>query len=144
MNITEAQTTDKSVLSLFAEHDDFMLDFLGEDSCYYTRYNINERIDKVWIAYCGGIPVGCIAYREQDKGIGEVKRLFITKKYRGRGMSVKLLETVEQYAAEQGCSTLCLDTRITLEPAVSLYRSFGFVIVFRQDLYIKMEKIIQR
>lgn len=39
----------------------------------------------------------------------------------------------------KGCTKLFLDTRITLEPAVSLYRSFGFEITFRQGLYIQME-----
>lgn len=142
MLISEVKLTDKTVLRLFEEHDDFMISFLGEDSRCYTRYSTNERIDKAWIAYCDGIPVGCIAYRRQDNSKGEVKRIFIRKDSRGKGISKELLKTVEAYAFEQGCKSLCLDTRITLEPAVSLYCSFGFEIVFRQSLYIQMEKKI--
>ena len=55
-------------------------------------------------------------------------------------VAVVLLKTMERHAVEQGCTTLFLDTRITLEPAVSLYRSFGFDIIFQQGLYIQMEK----
>lgn len=88
------------------------------------------------------IPAGCIAYRKKEEGVGAVKRMFLKEEYQGRGIAKELLKTVENYAKEQGCHKLFLDTRITLEPAVSLYRAFGFDIVFQQGLYIQMEKSI--
>ncbi len=117
-----------------------MLAFLGEDQWCYTRYSGGENIEKVWLAFWDGIPAGCIAYRKKADSIGEVKRLYIKKEYRGRRISGELLKTAEFYAKGQGCHTLFLDTRITLEPAVSIYRSFGFAITFQQGLYIQMEK----
>ena len=140
MEIRLADMKSKDVLQLFSEHDDFMLDFLGDDRAIYTRYSERENIERVWIAYREEVPAGYIAYRLKSDGVGEVKRMFIREKYRGRGMSGDLLKTVEQYAREQGCHTLFLDTRITLEPAVSVYRRFGFEIIFQQGLYIQMEK----
>ena len=140
MKIRELQASDPTVLQLFSEHDDFMIEFLGEDSQYYTRYTEQENIEKVWVAYVDNLPAGCIAYRSKTDSVGEVKRLFLREEYRGRGISKELLKTMEHHAVEQGCTTLFLDTRITLEPAVSLYRSFGFVIIFQQGLYIQMEK----
>lgn len=144
MNIVPMKVTDEYVLQLFSEHDDYMIDFLGDDKWCYTRYNENENIGKVWVAFSGDLPIGCIAYRKKENGIGEVKRLYIKEEHRGKGLSKDLLKTVECYAKEQSCHTLFLDTRITLEPAVSLYRSFGFDIVFQQGLYIQMEKKIQQ
>lgn len=140
MEIRFADMKSKDVLQLFSEHDDFMLDFLGDDRAIYTQYSEKENIERVWIAYCGDVPTGCIAYRSKSDGVGEVKRMFVRKEHRGKGMSKDLLNTVEQYAREQGCHTLFLDTRITLEPAVSVYCRFGFEIVFQQGLYIQMEK----
>lgn len=142
MSIIPAKTTDESVLHLFSKHDDYMIDFLGDDKKYYTRYSENENIENVWVVVVDDIPAGCIAYRKKDEGVGEVKRMFIKEEYRGRGIAKELLKTVENHAREQGCHTLFLDTRITLEPAVSLYRAFGFDIVFQQGLYIQMEKEI--
>lgn len=142
MSIDSMNITDEIVLKLFSEHDDHMIDFLGDDKLYYTRYNQNENIEKVWVVSSGNLPIGCIAYRKKADGAGEIKRLYIKEEYRGKGISKELLKTVECYAKEQGCHTLFLDTRITLEPAVSLYRSFGFSIVFQQGLYIQMEKTI--
>lgn len=142
MNIISAKTTDEGVLRLFSEHDDYMIDFLGDDKRYYTRYSENENIEAVWVVVMDEIPAGCIAYRQKAESVGEVKRMFIKKEYRGRGIAKELLKTVENHARERGCHTLFLDTRITLEPAVSLYRVFGFDIVFQQGLYIQMEKEI--
>lgn len=143
MNISSMGVTDASVLKLFSEHDDFMIDFLGEDKVYYTRYNESENIEKVWVVFSDNLPIGCIAYRKKEEGTGEVKRLYIKKEYRGKGISKELLKTLECYAKEQGCHNLFLDTRVTLEPAVSLYRSHGFSIVYQQGLYIQMEKELQ-
>ena len=140
MKIVVMDISDENILQLFSEHDDYMIDFLGDDKCYYTRYNANENIERVWGVYVENSLAGCIAYRKKASGVGEVKRLFIKKEYRGKGMSKELLRTVEHYAEEQECHTLFLDTRITLEPAVSLYCAWGFDIVFRQGLYIQMEK----
>jgi len=140
MDIREMRITDTIVLELFSEHDDFMIEFLGEDSHYYTRYTENENIENVWVVYEENLPAGCIAYRTKTDGVGEVKRLFIRNEYRGKGISKELLNLLEKHAREQGCTKLFLDTRITLEPAVSLYRAVGFEIIFQQGLYVQMEK----
>lgn len=79
MNIVSASTSDFRVLKLFSEHDNFMLDFLGDDKIYYTRYSKSENIENVWIAYEQDLPIGCIAYRKKSSETGEVKRLFIKK-----------------------------------------------------------------
>ena len=140
MEILSLEVNNQAILELFSKHDDYMLDFLGEDKWCYTRYSENEGIEKVWVVYLDSSPIGCIAYRNKGSGVGEVKRLFIKEEHRGKGLSKELLKKVERYAKGVGCTTLFLDTRITLEPAVSLYRSFGFNIVFQQGLYIQMEK----
>ena len=140
MRIVSMNTTDRDVLQLFSLHDDFMIEFLGDDRACYTRYSESENIETCWVAYSDNSPVGCIAFRKRSDSVGEVKRLFIKSEFRGRGISRKLLDAVERYAREHGCHTLFLDTRITLEPAVSIYRNFGFSVVFQQGLYIQMEK----
>lgn len=140
MKIISMNVGDEAVLKLFSEHDDYMIDFLGDDKWCYTRYNESENIQNVWGVYIDNLLAGCVAYKEKSEGVGEVKRLFVREEYRGNGVSKLLLKTVECFAKEQGCHALFLDTRITLEPAVSVYRAFGFDVVFQQGLYIQMEK----
>ena len=140
MDIERAEITSAGTLGLFAEHDDFMIDFLGEDSGFYTRYAAHEPLEAVWIVCENGEASGCAAFRRKDDATGEVKRVFVRPEYRGRGLAKLLMASVEAHAREQGCEKLFLDTRITLEPAVALYRKLGFEIVFRQGLYVQMEK----
>lgn len=139
MDIIPMSVSDTRVLELFSGHDDFMIGFLGGDKDCYTRYSPAENIEKVWVAFDDDTPIGCVAYRTRTDDTGEVKRLFIRGGYRGKGISKAFLTEVKDYAKAQGCNKLFLDTRITLEPAVSLYRSFGFEITFQQGLYIQME-----
>lgn len=139
MNIIPMSVSDTRVLELFSEHDDYMMDFLGDDKDCYTRYSPAENIEKVWVAYEENMPIGCVAYRTKADDTGEVKRLFIRGGHRGKGISKVLFAEVKNYAKSKGCTKLFLDTRITLEPAVSLYRSLSFEIIFQQGLYIQME-----
>lgn len=130
------------ILALFSLYDEFVVGFLGEDCRVYTRCSPDEGLEAVWAAYQDGEPVGRAAYRERGRGVGEVKRLFVKEGHRGQGAAGKLLGAVERYAQGQGYHRLFLDTRATLEPAVSLYGSAGFRVVFQEGLYIQMEKDI--
>ena len=140
MKILPSDIRAPEVLRLFSAHDDFMIDFLGEDSVYYTRYSAGEKLQAVWVAYDGEAPVGCAAYRKKSRGVGELKRMFVKGEYRGRGISKALLTAVEEYARQRGDRALYLDTRVTLEPAMTLYRRAGFVEVARNGLYVELQK----
>lgn len=131
---------DAEILRLFSAHDDFVIDFLGEDQIYYSRYGSHEKLDAVWAAVVNGEVVGCAAFRMKEASVGEVKRVFVRPEYRGKRISKALMDAVEAYAREQKCEKVFLDTRITLEPAVSMYRKRGFEEIFRAGLYIQMEK----
>ncbi len=140
MKIVLLDVISEEAIKLFSEQDDFMMDFLGADSVYYTRYSNNEKIKKVWLTYFDDLPIGCVAYRKKSSDVGEVKRMFIKREYRGRGISKSLLNVVEQYAKQSGDTILHLSTRITLEPAITLYRRSGFLEIFHDGLYVEMEK----
>ena len=83
--------------------------------------------------------MGCIAFRKKDDTTGEVKRLFVQGGFRGKGVSKPLLAALQAHAVSAGCRKLFLDTRITLEPAASLYQRMGFRITYQQGLYVQME-----
>lgn len=139
MEILKTTPEDPRALALFSQHDDFMIDFLGPDQKYYTRYTSQEAIEAVWLALEDGQPMGCIAFRKKDDTTGEVKRLFVQGGFRGKGVSKPLLAALQAHAVSAGCRKLFLDTRITLEPAASLYQRMGFRITYQQGLYVQME-----
>jgi len=72
------------------------------------------------------IPVGTVALRKLDDGIGEIKRMFIKPDQRGRGLSRVLLSRLLEEARVLHYHTLRLDTLTRLTAANALYRSMGF------------------
>jgi putative acetyltransferase len=78
------------------------------------------------VAWFGERPVGCGALRPLERGVGEVKRMFVEKDFRRRGVAKKILGKIETIACVLGYRALRLETG-TLQPeAVNLYKSVGY------------------
>jgi putative acetyltransferase len=71
-------------------------------------------------------PAGTIALRRLDATAGELKRLYLRPKYRGRGLGRRLLEVVTERAAAMGYDSLYADTLPSMTDALSLYQRAGF------------------
>lgn len=71
--------------------------------------------------------IGCVGLRKINDNTCEMKRLYIEPDYRGRGISKLLVETLISKARELGYTKMRLDTINTMNEAIALYRSFGFI-----------------
>jgi GNAT superfamily N-acetyltransferase len=69
---------------------------------------------------------GCVALRKIDRGICEMKRMWIRPEFRGKGIGRALAETVIDEARKIGYTRMCLDTGKFMKEAPALYRSLGF------------------
>jgi putative acetyltransferase len=95
-----------------------------------------EDIRDVLIAYDGGVPVACASFRkfagfltqggDAPGGIAEIKRVWVEKEYRGRGIAKTMLPAILARARQRGYRTAVLQTRTSCREAISLYRSLGF------------------
>lgn len=70
--------------------------------------------------------VGCGAVLVSGDGFGEIKRIYIDPRHRGQRLGERLLASLEQAAAAQGCHTLRLETGIKQPAAITLYRRCGY------------------
>lgn len=59
-------------------------------------------------------------------GEGELMRIAVHPRFRGRGLAGKLMDVLVSSAREQGAETLSLEVRSSNAAAISLYKSFGF------------------
>ena len=92
---------------------------------------------------------GCIALREIEEGICEMKRLFVRSNFRGSGVGARLVEKLIEEAQKIGYKKMRLDTYPPkMQKAVSLYESSGFKEIpayyhnpYGETLY--MEKVLE-
>jgi putative acetyltransferase len=78
------------------------------------------------IAWLDGRPVGCGALRPLERGVGEVKRMFVEKDARRQGVARRILDKLEAIAAQLGYRALRLETGILQPEAIGLYESAGY------------------
>jgi GNAT superfamily N-acetyltransferase len=78
------------------------------------------------VAYLDGAPVACGTVRRLDEATGEIKRMYVRRDARGRGVARALLAELEEAARELGYERVVLDTGERMPEAQALYRSSGF------------------
>ncbi len=78
------------------------------------------------VAYDNHVPVGCAALRPLDDSTAEVRRVFVGKAARGKGVARALMARLEAEAVSLGYSALKLETGNRQQPAMALYRALGY------------------
>lgn len=109
------EESQKALEAVYPEDEIFTLD-ADELSAPNTQFLVARR---------GGEAVGCVALVDMVH-YGEIKRLFVDSKVRGTGLGRRLMEALEDLAADLGLRTLRLETGPELKQAVALYRSLGY------------------
>jgi DNA-binding MarR family transcriptional regulator/ribosomal protein S18 acetylase RimI-like enzyme len=85
------------------------------------------------IARIGGQPAGCGALKTLAPDIGELARMWVDRPHRGLGIAKRILEALEEQAAELGFTTVRLDTNRALDEAKAMYRGAGYVEIERYN-----------
>jgi GNAT superfamily N-acetyltransferase len=76
-----------------------------------------------------GRPVGCGGYRtyEASEHIAEVRKMYVHPEQRGHGLGRRILNQLEQQAAEHGARTMLLETGVLNVAAIGLYSAAGYL-----------------
>lgn len=76
-----------------------------------------------------GSPIGCVGFVRNtlDRGVAEIKRLFVSPGFRHLGVATQLMDALEEHAIEAGVTTLRLETGIYQHESLSLYGARGYV-----------------
>ncbi len=70
--------------------------------------------------------IGCGALRKLDETTAEVKRMYVERELRGRGVAKEILDHLEGFARDLGVRRLVLETGIYQAEAIGLYRRAGY------------------
>lgn len=108
----------------------------------YLPFNSVKDIKDVVLAKENGIAVGCASFKHYSEGVAEIKRVFVCKSYRGKGISKQLMSLLEDRAREKGYIKLILETGKPLTAAMGLYQNIGFTVTENYGVYKGMEQSV--
>lgn len=87
-------------------------------------YNVPSGI--LFLLKCKNEFIGCVGLRKINDEISEMKRMFIKKEFRGKGLSKNLINNLIAHAKQMNYKTIRLDTLPQMKEAVNLYTLIGF------------------
>jgi putative acetyltransferase len=120
---------DPDVVALVAESDAYLSSLYPPESNHAesTEALVGENA-AFFVAYIGEQLVGCCAVKiaEEDVTYGEIKRLFVDTRLRGRRLGVTLVEHVESYLRNQDVTIARLEAGPMQPEALALYARMGY------------------
>ncbi|WP_347173112.1 GNAT family N-acetyltransferase [Polaribacter uvawellassae] len=126
LEIKRTNSENNHFINLIKDLDAYLKITDGEDHDFYNQYNHIDVIKHVVLVYLETIPVGCGAIKHFDADTVEVKRMFVNKKQRGKGIAVKILNELEKWAKELGYKKVILETGERQVEAVKLYQKCNY------------------
>ena len=118
---------------LIAELDAYLSPLYPIESQHgYSIEKLVQQQVEFFVLYHGGEPAGCggvqfFADPQAPGGAyGELKRMYVRDRFRGRGYGGQLLAHLERLALDRGVTVMRLETGIYQPDAVALYEKHGY------------------
>ena len=95
----------------------------------FTMNNLDKFAEpdgRLLLVEVDGEIAGTISLRKIREDAGEIKRMYVKPKFRGKKLGNLMIENVISISEENGFSKLFLDTAIFMSSAISLYKNYGF------------------
>ncbi len=130
MIIKLADFDDRAVIELLNEHLRGMHENSPPGSVYALDYSgLQDSSISFWTVWEQNELLGCGALKQLSADHGEIKSMRTQKNHLRKGVAAKLLEHILNVAGERNYRRLSLETGTgeAFDPAVALYKKYGFV-----------------
>lgn len=127
--IKRTTANDESFQLLVKKLDHELWNELKEDQATYDQHNKVPDISTALVAYSNNEPVACGCFKELDETTVEIKRMFVQKNHRGKGLSKQILIELEEWAKEKNYCHAVLETSIHFQTARNLYTTNGYIVI---------------
>ena len=113
------------IISIFVDEYDFVK--YREVLSSVNNINYEKSGGRMWLATNEYDEViGTIALMKKDEDNAELKSFYVSKEYRGNGISKELFKKVMNYSKELGLKRIFLGTYERMETAIHFYKRRGF------------------
>jgi len=114
----------------------------GAEHGFYAQFNKIVNLQHVVVAYQGGEPAGCGAFKPFGADSVEIKRMFVQPAHRGQGIAQAILAELEKWAAELGHAACVLETGQKQPEAIALYQRSGYARIPNYGQYVGVENSV--
>jgi putative acetyltransferase len=127
MKISEERPDHPDAALLVTELESHLEQFYPPES----RHGLSvERLISEAVAFfvlrVDGEPAGCGGIKLVGSEYGELKRMYVRPRFRGRQYGRQILERLSEHALSQGIGLLRLETGIHQKAAIRMYEAAGF------------------
>lgn len=125
--ITREKPCQREIVRIL-RHADAYVDALypGEASRMLDAIALSEPEVRFFAAREEGQVIGCGALILGDRRQGELKRIFVEPKHRGRGIGSAIIQHIEEAARQEGVRVIRLETGTRQPEALRLYERAGY------------------
>lgn len=129
IEIRQYDTLTEDFKELDAMLDEDYYERFGQIALEYRRFNTLEGMVGFVVAYDGRRPVGCGCIRPITPETAELKRIFVCKDYRRKGLAGKIVASCEEMARQNGFQRMHLQTGAVMNEAIALYQKQGYEMI---------------
>ena len=135
-HLKRTTTADNDFQQLVFQLDHELWNELKEDQATYDQHNKVPDIKTAVLVYQRDEAVACGCFKPVAANTVEIKRMFVQKPYRGKGLSKQVLNELEKWALEEGFNQAVLETSIHFTTAKTLYQKSGYNIIPNYGPYV--------
>jgi len=139
ISLLQTDSTHPDFRALVAALDAELLIRDGDDHAFYAQFNTIESIRHVIIAYLNDTAVACGAIKAYSPNAVEIKRMYTTPDHRGKGLARKILNALEDWAAELQYQKCILETGVNQPEAIAMYNKTGYARIPNYGPYAGVE-----
>lgn len=141
ITIRRTDSSDADFIALVTHLDEYLRGIFGTEQAVFDRYN-KVGNSQVVVANMDGAPVGCGCLRKYNAEKVELKRMFVPAIHRGKGIAGKVLDELENWAAEMNYKSIILETGAPMQMANKFYVKIGYVVTEKFAPYENSERSV--
>jgi GNAT superfamily N-acetyltransferase len=142
IRLIRTDSVNKYFIRLIKDLDAYLAVSDGEEHSFYAQFNKLDLIKYVVLASYNEIIIACGAIKQYDQKTMEIKRMFTSSDYRGKGVAGLILIELQNWTNEMGFENCILETGKRQIEAIRLYKKSGYEVITNYGQYAGMEDSI--